>query len=368
MKIVEIVPQLASGGGERFVVDLCNELAQMGHEVLLIVLHRLDNPLLSFYLPEVDSQVTVKSMNKRKGFDLTLSNRIKREIENFRPDIVHTHLNGIVYTALVALTFRNVTKYFHTVHSSAPEEAGNKLTACVRKQMFRRHCFTPVTISEVSHRSFREFYGLEAPMIFNGRNIPSALKPSVSVTNEIASLKVYPESKIIVNLARIMTVKRQNLIARVCKRLENEGYNFTLLMIGRKGDQEIVDKIERTMCSNVHMLGERSNPLEYLAAADGYCLMSSYEGMPISLIEALGCGAVPICTPVGGIVNVINDGENGFLATDISEDACYIALKRFLDTTPEQLTRLKLAAKISYQPFSMTECASNYITLFNKHR
>lgn len=364
MRIVEIVPQLASGGGERFVVDLCNELAQMGHEVMLIVLHRLDNPILSFYLPEVDSRVTVKSMNKRKGADLTLPWRITKELKAFNPDVVHTHLSGIVYTFISTVTQRN-PKYFHTVHNVANREAGNKITATIRKWAFIRKKFTPVTISEESQRSFREFYGIDAPMIFNGRNVLANLKPSATVLNEINSLKSSSDDRVIVNLARIMTQKRQDLIARVCKRLENEGYNFTLLMIGRKGDQEIVDKIERTMCSNVHMLGERSNPLEYLAAADGYCLMSSYEGMPISLIEALGCGAVPICTPVGGIVNVINDGENGFLATDISEDACYIALKRFLDTTPEQLSRLKLAAKISYQPFSMTECTNKYIALFN---
>lgn len=365
MRIVEVVPQLASGGGERFVVDLCNELANMGHEVLLIVLHRLDCPILSFYLSEVDTRVVVKSMNKRKGVDLNLPWRINKEIKAFQADIVHTHLNGIVYTALAALTYR-IPKYFHTVHNAAREEAGGKVTAWIRKQMFKHRYFTAVTISEESQRSFQHFYGLNAPMIFNGRNVPSDLNPSAAVLDEIASLKIYPDSRIIVNLARIMPVKRQDLIARVCKRLEKEDYRFIMLMIGRKADIEIVDKVDFTICSSVHMLGERTNPLEYLAAADAYCLMSSYEGMPISLIEALGCGTVPICTPVGGIKNVVKDGENGFLAEDISEEACYHALKRFLDCSSNKLTALKEMAKQSYTPFSMTSCTEKYINLFNQ--
>ena len=41
MKILEIIPQLSSGGGERFVVDLCNELSKE-HDVTLMVLHSLD--------------------------------------------------------------------------------------------------------------------------------------------------------------------------------------------------------------------------------------------------------------------------------------------------------------------------------------
>ena len=49
MKILEIIPQLSSGGGERFVVDLCNELSKE-HDVTLMVLHSLDK--VDFYLKE----------------------------------------------------------------------------------------------------------------------------------------------------------------------------------------------------------------------------------------------------------------------------------------------------------------------------
>ncbi len=56
-------------------------------------------------------------------------------------------------------------------------------------------------------------------------------------------------------------------------------------------------------------------PLEYLKMGDAYALCSSYEGMPISLIEAIGVGCIPVCTPVGGIVDVVHNGENGFLVT-----------------------------------------------------
>ena len=54
--------------------------------------------------------------------------------------------------------------------------------------------------------------------------------------------------------------------------------------------------------------------------------------MPISLLEALAVGAVPVCTPVGGIPNAVIDGENGFLSTDNTEAAYYEAMKRFLET------------------------------------
>ena len=63
-------------------------------------------------------------------------------------------------------------------------------------------------------------------------------------------------------------------------------------------------------------------------------------------------------------MNLVNDGVNGFLSTDISEESYYIAVKRFLDLTPEALTNMKKAALDSYAPYSMTECASKYEQLF----
>lgn len=361
MRIVEIVPQLASGGGERFVVDLCNEFVEMGHAVRLIVTHSLNRPGLAFYLSEVDKRVEVISMNKRMGVDLSLPFKLRRSIREFCPDVVHTHLQAIVYAGLEALHAKCRVVHCHTVHNAADKEAGAAvISRIVRRWLFKGRRFMPITISEESRRSFRDFYHMDAPMIYNGRDIPENIQ-----SIDLSEYKKSSSTRIIINIARILEVKRQDLIARVCRRLELDGYDFAMLVIGRKADPKIVSGVEAAGCSYVHMLGERSNPLEYLAAADGYCLMSSFEGMPISLIEAMGCGAVLVCTPVGGIKNVVNDGRNGFLAADLSEEACYKALRRFLDTPYERLAEMKSSARESYSPFSMHKCAAKYIELFN---
>lgn len=84
MKILEIIPQLSSGGGERFVVDLCNELSKE-HDVTLMVLHSLDK--VDFYLKEVSNNVRVVSMNKRMGLDIGLLFRVYRYIHREKPDV-----------------------------------------------------------------------------------------------------------------------------------------------------------------------------------------------------------------------------------------------------------------------------------------
>lgn len=364
MKIFEIIPQLSSGGAERFTIDLCNELSKK-HEVTLVVLHSVEK--FGFYADELASNVRLVSMDKRMGFDMSLLFRLWRLIKKEKPDVVHTHLNGIIYISLSAAINRRVV-YCHTVHTTADKEAGSFVCRGVRRLLFKTKLSIPITISEESHRSFLDFYGIDAPLIDNGRNVPADLALSASVVDEFKKYRRTDKTRVLVCLARMYPVKRHTLLAKVTARLYAEGYDFTVLAIGSTSQIDIVEEVKSLKSENFYILGERKNPLEYLKAADAYALCSSYEGLPISLIEALGVGAVPVCTPVGGIVNLVHDGENGILAAGLEEDDYYNAMKRFLDLDDEALCAMSKKAKESYAPFSMTECAQKYVSLFEKLR
>ncbi|MBQ9723050.1 MAG: glycosyltransferase [Bacteroidales bacterium] len=361
MRIVEIIPQLSSGGAERFVVDLCNELSKR-HEVSLIVFYDIFEH--GFYVNELSTEVNLICLHKNKGFSLPLMKKLYAAVEEINPDIVHLHTRAINYAWPFILQNKRI-KSFMTIHSSAEKEAGGIFERAVRKYCFGNKHITPVTISEESLNSFVKYYGYAAPMIPNGRNVDDRLVVSDEVADEFKKYKKNDKTKVLVNLARFTTVKRQDLLSRVADRLSKEGYDLSVLLIGKHLDESVVEKVKTVGCENVHLLGEKKNPLEYLKLADAFCLCSTYEGMPISLIEAIGLGTIPVCTPVGGIVNVVND-SNGFLSSDISEESYYLALKQFLDTDSDELQEMKKRARISYQPYSMTECAAKYEALFNE--
>ena len=50
--------------------------------------------------------------------------------------------------------------------------------------------------------------------------------------------------------------------------------------------------------------------------------------MPVTLLEALSVGCIPICSPVGGIVNVVKHGVNGLLSKDSTEEEYYLTVKK----------------------------------------
>lgn len=360
MKILHVIPQLASGGGERLTVDLCNQLAEMGYDVTLCVLYPLVGTN-SFYVNQVAPRVNLISMNKKMGLDLKCIYKITRYIHKTKPDIVHTHLRALTYTAIAELF---VVRGVHTVHSEASVEASEWLERVVRKRMFKSGRVKPVTISTESHQSFVDFYGFDAAQINNGRDIPRDLEVTISVKNELSSYRTNEKTRIIVHLAHLDDVKRQVLHARVAKRLYEEGYNFSILFIGANRVPDYTKKVKEIMPPCAHILGEKNNPLEYLKEAGAYALCSRYEGLPISLIEALGVGAVPICMPIGGVPNLVTDGINGILALDLEEESFYYALKRYLEMPQNELEKMKQKAFESYAPYSMTECAKRYVDVY----
>lgn len=362
MKIIQIIPHLGSGGGERFVVDLSNELAERGHEVILCTLLTLEGDL-GFYLPQVSPKVRLMSLHKGLGLSFKAMWNFAKLVKHEKPDVIHSHLNTPPYIALAELF---LCKGVHTVHNDAQKEASDRINRIARKLLFKLNRSIPVTISAESHRSFIEFYGFDAPLVYNGRNISQDMEVSEAVKQEFKEYRRTEKTRCIVQLARFEPQKRIPMMARVASRLAKEGFDFSILNIGIASNLHVYDEVMRAKPSCQYILGQKTNPLEYLKEAGAYALSSSFEGLPISLIEALGVGAVPICTPAGGIVDLVENGENGILAKEFDEESFYEAMRRYLLMTNEELAQMSLKAQQSYAPYSMTKCADNYLNIYQQ--
>lgn len=107
---MEIIDTLQSGGGERFVVDLCNEMSKT-EEVILLTLRTNDTN--DFYRNQLNINVKQIIYNGSGS----LINRLYQMwitlvvISKNRPDIVHVHLQGFIYSILPRLFFPKI-KYF----------------------------------------------------------------------------------------------------------------------------------------------------------------------------------------------------------------------------------------------------------------
>lgn len=361
MKIIEIIPTLGTGGGEKFAIDLSNSFADAGHDCSIVTMY---SPSKRDSLRHcVQDNVRTDTLNKRPGADFGCMFRLTRFIKKNSPDIVHAHLSAITYLLIAALVCRK-TKFYATIHSEARREAGTKLSKWIRLFLFKCKLVTPITISNKSEQSYKDFYGHNAKIIPNGTMLPV-------VKEEISSY--YTKYKtgvdhLFVHVASIQPVKNQILLINAFERLLSTGVNARLILIGRVGKygKDIYEQIKPHFSDKIIHLGEHGDICSILSACDAFCLSSKMEGMPITIIEALSVGCIPIVTPVGGCTDLINDGVNGFIADDTSTEGYLNAMKRYIDTDYSKKQEMRQAAiRLYKQNYSIDIVRDRHIEFFN---
>ena len=105
--------------------------------------------------------------------------------------------------------------------------------------------------------------------------------------------------------------------------------NVTLLLAG---DGELRPQLERRASARVRFLGalERRRVLELFAAADVVALSSAWENFPHALVESLAAGTPVVATEVGGVPEIVRDGENGLLVPPGDPEALAAAIRRLI--------------------------------------
>lgn len=357
MRIVEIIPQLHMGGAESFTVNLANELSALGHEIILICTNSVEK--YGYFSQFLSPKVKLISMDKRKGPDPMLFLRLPKLVKSLNPDIVHTHLGAILYNLLTPYICKKA-KFFHTIHNSADKEAitGGRISAWSRKFLFRRNKVIPVTISKESKKSFLKYYGnISNPkMIFNGIPFMNINQENATEISSESSLKL-------VNVARVMPQKNQMALVEAVEAINNEKIPVELYLIGYNDTPE-GDAIRAMRTKHTHLLGPKDNPRDYMAASDAFILSSIYEGMPLTLIESMSVAKPAICTPVGGIIDMIDDGKNGVLATGTSMSEIKNAINRFANLSEQEREMMGKEALKEFSKYTMRNCANNYLKLF----
>lgn len=135
----------------------------------------------------------------------------------------------------------------------------------------------------------------------------------------------------IVTVGRIDKEKAYDRIIRICKRLKEEDFKFHWYIVGDGPLSEYIESYikENELEDQISLLGRVSNPYPIIKNCDIFALLSIYEGLPVTIQEAITLGTPVIATDVGGISNLIDDGNTGILVKN-NESDIYSAIKYLL--------------------------------------
>lgn len=365
MKIVHVIPNLYTAGAEKVCIDLCNEMASDSkHEVILCSLFDVNDkmPLVQTLSPKVK----LITLNKKLGLDVYAFYKLYKILSREKPDIVNTHLAGLMYSSISVL-FSKI-KFLHTVHTLAHKETGS-LQRILYSKLFNYFGVIPIAISEEVAKSIKKEYGISTVVIMNGTQMSKTTNKLNYVKDELSLYKKNAHTKIFVNIGRIATVKNQEMLVKVFSNLYQDGKNVALLIIGEYSSKEklLYNRLNSIKSINTYFLGLKDNIGDYLYLADAFVLSSLWEGLPITLLESMSMGKISICTPVGGIPDVIRNGYNGFLSDDLTDHSFYNAIIKFLELDNNTIRDIETnAQKCFNKKYNISKTSRKYIEYYNK--
>jgi len=350
---------MLGGGIESVICSIAGEMARQGHDVTVCSIYRPKQDDIFWYqLPENVHRDTLGK--ETTGFSLREVFAVYRYIRRGHFDVVQLH--GFLYYFFFAVVMLPRQRFFYTFHSDARREnfKWDARFFPLKKLVFRLGLVRAITISPASQQSFRDLYGCSSSLCENGIPMP-AVDDSPNVVDEA---RLTPSTRVFLHPGRITEAKNQLVLVRVFRRLIEEGQDVVLLIVGKEEDDAILQQLRPYFSDRIRYLGLRTDVPSLLARADAMCLPSVWEGLPITLLECLAVGCIPVCSPVGGIVNVVEDGRNGLLSASSAEDDYYQAMQRFLVLDADGVARMKQQVRASFQPYHISHTVEKYLAAY----
>lgn len=279
---------------------------------------------------------------------------IWRLLRRERPVVVHTHTSKAGAVGRVAAWLARVPAVIHTPHGHIfYGYYGRAMSGVIRlvEQALARITDRIVTLTD---RGAQEHvrYGIADREKF--ATIPSSIPLSlfrsvqVDLTMKRKEWGLQSEGPVIGTVGRLVPIKGHEWLLKAARRVLLELPHAWFVFIGTGPLLEELRQLAEALRihERVRFLGARQDVPECLAALDLFAFPSLNEGMGRALIEAMAMGLPVVATRVGGIPDIVTDGETGVLVPARDDGALAGALIGLL-REPHRMRKMGSAAKQS---------------------
>lgn len=363
-KILFILPSLAIGGLERTQVTLANSLQRAGYDVTVMILEE-KNELGD----ELDTRVTLYRKVYKTHFGEKLpyirhkfyddgmwetraapAELYRYYVGDEKYDVEIAYFHGLPVKIISGSTNKDAVR-LTWVHNDFAKIRGYqfnfKSLADVRAAY--RRFDKVICVSESARQGFISTIGDTGNTATIYNMLP--VKRIQKLSKEEIDYR-YPQAGLnLVLVGRLKSAhKGQRRLISVVSRLNKEGRNVTLTLVGDGSDRELIERtIEKHQAERyVFLAGARKNPFPYIAGADVLVCASYYEGFNLTVAEALILGVPVVSTECSGPCEILDNGKYGVI-TENSRKGLYYALQ-LLAENPEivEIYRGKAKKRIDF--------------------
>ena len=137
--------------------------------------------------------------------------------------------------------------------------------------------------------------------------------------------------KMVVSVGELDNNKNHITVIRALAKLGRKDWKYVICGVGPNKDMLLQEAERLELKEHVVLAGYRSDIPEILNAADIFVFPSFHEGMPVSVLEAMACGLPIICSAIRGNVDVVKDGDNGYLFKPSDSDTLSREISLLMD-------------------------------------
>ncbi len=312
IRVLWLTKGLGPGGAERLLVSFAavadRERFDLRAAYLLPWKDHLVAELATLGVPAV-------CLDGRREVDPRWLHRLRKLVRTARIDVVHAHsplVAALARPALRARPRRDRPALMGTEHNmwSSHHPAtrwANRLTLPLEN--------VTIAVSDEVRASMPSRLGRRAEVVIHGVDVDAILSRRREREAARAELGVHSDQLLVATVANLRANKDYPTMLRAARRLADAGEPVRFVSVGQGhlAEQLEGERHRLGLGERFRFLGYREDPVRVLVAADVFCLSSRFEGLPISLLEAMAAGLPVVATRVGGVPAVVTDGREGRL-------------------------------------------------------
>lgn len=334
--VILLIDSLLSGGAQRQMIVLANELHRRSYSVTLVTYYpgdqlseHLDPGIRRFYLP------------RRFKFDVVFLLRLSRWLRQQRPDCLISYLTTPNFWGRVAGRLARVPKVITSQRNvSIDERRGHVLMERVLSHLSDRII---VNAHEIKRKMLDlGIEGADIHVIYNGVDCnvfcPQA---EAKIADLRERLRIAQDEFFVLVPGRISQQKNQTLLVDAVLALGTGLAPIRVAFVGNEFDQAILRTMRRRIAvagrdGQFLFLGQRHDMSLLYSAADVVVLPSLWEGFPNVVAEAMACGTPVIASDVSDNALIIDHGRTGYVFERDDEDALVRALTAIHDLSARE--------------------------------
>jgi len=358
-RIAYLIDGLSMGGAERLMVPMLKYLSRAHFEPHICAMQSKDGNPMAEDLRALG--IPVECLDIQHLRDLDAIPRLRRYLKKIGADLVHTQLEAANILGNISAKLLGLPSVC-TIHVMPSLDVKTKTKFHQRVEWFtlRYFCDRVISVSEEARRYHIAISGAsdrQATTIYNGIDLSAFSEMDyVQERNAVrAEYKIPSSANVLVTVAVLRPPKGiQFMIRALPAILAAHPKTYYLIVGGGSHHEALIEEVNRTgVGERVIFAGMRRDVPRLLAASDIFVLPTLTEALPTVLAEAMAAKLPIVASRVGGIPEMIQDGQNGILVAPEDLDALAVACNQLLDSPEQRVMMGAEGRRIANQKFSI---------------